>query len=65
MSYAGLRYYQQTTDSDRAKFLSDCQEKVTTYTTPLVFFSLELNRLDEDALERCMPRTKIWRATSR
>jgi oligoendopeptidase F len=50
MSYAGLRYYQQTTDSARAKFLSDCQEKITTYTTPLVFFSLELNRLDEDAL---------------
>ena len=51
MSYAGLRYYQQTTDSARAKFLSDCQEKITTYTTPLVFFSLELNRLDEGALE--------------
>jgi len=50
MSYAGLRYYQQTTDSARAKFLSDCQEKVTTYSTPLVFFSLELNRLDEDKL---------------
>mgnify|MGYP000288225628 FL=1 len=50
MSYAGLRYYQKTTDSARAKFLSDCQEKVTTYTTPLVFFSLELNRLDEDTL---------------
>ena len=26
MSYAGLRYYQLTTDADRAKFLSDCQE---------------------------------------
>ncbi|MBC7164789.1 MAG: M3 family oligoendopeptidase [Roseovarius sp.] len=51
MSYAGLRYYQQTTDGARAKFLSDCQEKVTNYTTPLVFFSLELNRLDEGALE--------------
>lgn len=51
MSYAGLRYYQQTSDSGRAKFLSDCQEKITTYTTPLVFFSLELNRLDEGALE--------------
>ena len=51
MSYAGLRYYQQTTDGARAKFLSDCQEKVTNYTTPLVFFSLELNRLDESALE--------------
>ena len=50
MSYAGLRYYQQTTDGGRAKFMSDCQEKVTNSTTPLVFFSLELNRLDEGAL---------------
>jgi oligoendopeptidase F len=50
MSFAGLRYYQHTTDAGRAKFLSDCQEKITRFTTPLVFFSLELNRLDEDAL---------------
>lgn len=47
MSYAGLRYYQQTTDSARAKFLSDCQDKITTFTTPLVFWSLEFNRLEE------------------
>ena len=26
MSFAGLRYYQQTTDGGRTKFLSDCQE---------------------------------------
>jgi oligoendopeptidase F len=51
MSYAGLRYHQLTTDGGRTKFLSDCQEKITNYTTPLVFFSLELNRLEEDALE--------------
>ncbi|SEM98936.1 oligoendopeptidase F [Roseovarius tolerans] len=51
MSFAGLRYYQLTTDGGRAKFLSDCQEKVTNFTTPLVFFSLELNRLDEGALK--------------
>ncbi|MDO5756265.1 MAG: M3 family oligoendopeptidase [Rhodobacterales bacterium] len=50
MSYAGLRYYQQTTDSGRAKFLSDCQEKITNFTTPLVFFTLELNRLEDDHL---------------
>ncbi|QFT46168.1 Oligoendopeptidase F, plasmid [Roseivivax sp. THAF40] len=49
MSFAGLRYYQNTTDSGRAKFLSDAQEKITVYTTPLVFFSLELNRVDDDA----------------
>ncbi len=47
MSYAGLRYYQLTTDAGRAKFMSDTQEKVTNFTTPLVFFTLELNRLDD------------------
>jgi oligoendopeptidase F len=47
MSYAGLRYYQVTTDADRAKFMSDCQDRITTATTPLVFFSLEINRLDD------------------
>jgi oligoendopeptidase F len=51
MSFAGLRYYQLTTDGGRAKFLSDCQEKITTYTTPLVFFTLELNRLDDAVLD--------------
>ena len=50
MSFAGLRYYQLTTDAERAKFLSDAQERVTVATTPLVFFTLELNRLDDDHL---------------
>ncbi|MEO0567193.1 MAG: M3 family oligoendopeptidase [Pseudomonadota bacterium] len=50
MSFAGLRYYQLTTDGERAKFLSDCQEKITNFTTPLVFFTLELNRIEEAAL---------------
>ncbi|SMX43733.1 M3 family oligoendopeptidase [Maliponia aquimaris] len=49
MSFAGLRYYQLTTDSERTKFLSDCQEKITNFTTPLVFFSLEMNRVEDDA----------------
>ena len=51
MSFAGLRYYQQTTDPDRAKFISDCQDRITSFTTPLVFWSLEINRLDETALQ--------------
>lgn len=50
MSFAGLRYYQITTDADRAKFLSDMQEKITVFTTPLVFFTLEINRIDDDVL---------------
>ncbi|VCU59421.1 Oligoendopeptidase F [Tritonibacter mobilis] len=51
MSYAGLRYYQLTTDADRAKFLSDVQEKVTVFTTPLVFFTLEINRIEDATLD--------------
>ncbi|OUD10384.1 oligoendopeptidase F [Marivivens niveibacter] len=54
MSYAGLRYYQLTTDADRAKFMSDCQDKITTYTTPLVFWSLEFNRIDNDRYAQLM-----------
>ena len=51
MSYAGLRYYQLTIDGARAKFMSDCQERITNATTPLVFFTLELNRLEDAILE--------------
>ncbi|NEK24578.1 M3 family oligoendopeptidase [Sulfitobacter sp. JBTF-M27] len=54
MSFAGLRYYQVTTDADRAKFMSDCQEKITNFTTPLVFFTLELNKLPDDHLDKLL-----------
>ena len=49
-SYAGLRYYQNTMDSDRAKFMADVQDSITNFTTPLVFFSLEFNRLEDATL---------------
>ena len=51
MAFAGLQYYQITTDAERGKFLSDCQDRLTNATTPLVFYSLELNQLDEDHLQ--------------
>ncbi len=54
MSYAGLRYYQNTLAPDRAKFMADCQDRVTDYTTPLVFFSLEFNRIEDAAFEALM-----------
>jgi oligoendopeptidase F len=56
MSFAGLRYYQLTTDAERAKFMSDCQESITNFTTPLVFFTLEINRLDDDHLDKLMAK---------
>ncbi|SMX33572.1 M3 family oligoendopeptidase [Actibacterium lipolyticum] len=51
MSFAGLRYYQNTTDAERAKFFSDCQDKITTFTTPLVFYTLEINRIPDEQLD--------------
>jgi oligoendopeptidase F len=51
MSYAGLRYYQNTTDGERAQFLQNLQEKVTDFTNSLVFFTLELNRLPDQTLD--------------
>ncbi|MDA9186363.1 M3 family oligoendopeptidase [Planktomarina sp.] len=50
MSFAGLRYYQLTTDAQRTKFMSDMQDKVTTLTTPLVFYGLEFNRISGDRI---------------
>ncbi|MDM7458121.1 MAG: M3 family oligoendopeptidase [Paracoccus sp. (in: a-proteobacteria)] len=51
MSYVGLRYYQNTTDPQRAKMLGDYQAKLTDLTTPLVFFNLEFNRIPDATYE--------------
>jgi len=51
MSFIGLRYYQNTTDAERAKAMSDAQDRITAFTTPLVFYSLEVNRIDEAVLD--------------
>lgn len=51
MSYAGLRYYQNTVDGEIAKFMADAQDKITNFTTPLVFFSLEFNRIPDAQYE--------------
>ena len=54
MSYASLTYAGDTTDSKRAKFYGDAQERVTEIAGDLLFFELELNRLDDEALDRAM-----------
>jgi oligoendopeptidase F len=47
ISYAGLIYAGDTSDPVRAKFYGDVQEKMTDASAHLLFFSLELNRLDD------------------
>ncbi|MEM7210524.1 MAG: M3 family oligoendopeptidase [Pseudomonadota bacterium] len=62
MSFAGLLYQQNTQDPDRAKFLGDSQVRITDTSQPLVFFSLELNRLEDDWLaERLDASDKLAR----
>ncbi|MGI9393588.1 MAG: M3 family oligoendopeptidase [Boseongicola sp.] len=51
MSFIGLRYYQNTTDADRTKAMSDAQDRITASTKPLGFFSLEVNRIDDAVLD--------------
>ena len=52
MSYAGLMYSGDTTNPARAKFYGDAQEKITAASADLLFFQLELNRLDDGVLEK-------------
>ncbi len=54
MSYAGLVYAGDTSDPARAKFYGDAQEKVTALAGDLLFFELELNRLDDSLLDAAM-----------
>ena len=54
MSYAGLRYYQHTTNPERLQFMSNMQEAITVATTSLVFWGLEFNRLEDAHFEGLM-----------
>ncbi len=54
MSYAGLIHAADTSDPKRAKFFGDAQDKLTTASTKLLFFTLELNKIEDDALEAAM-----------
>ena len=54
ISYAGLVYAGNTSDPVRQKFYGDIQEKITKASLHMLFFTLELNRVDDQALETAM-----------
>jgi oligoendopeptidase F len=54
MSYAGLVYSGDTTDPVRAKFYGDTQERLTAASSELLFFGLELNRIDDTVMNAAM-----------
>ena len=49
-SYAGLYHTTRLNDPEAARFYQGMQEKLTDVGTLLLFFTLELNRIDDDAL---------------
>ncbi|HMA15485.1 MAG: M3 family oligoendopeptidase [Bacteroidota bacterium] len=51
MSFAQLVYAGDMSDPQIGRFYQSMQERCTTISTELVFFTLELNRLDDAALE--------------
>ncbi len=53
-SYAGLLHAGNTVDPERTKFYGDVQERLTAASTHLLFFSLELHRIDDALLEAAM-----------
>ncbi|MGH6749929.1 MAG: M3 family oligoendopeptidase [Methyloceanibacter sp.] len=59
VSYASLLYAADTLDPKRQKFFGDIQEKITAISSKLLFFPLELNRLDDKALETAMVHSEL------
>ncbi len=59
MSYAGLVYSGDTTDPVRAKFYGDTQERLTAASTELLFFGLELNRIEDEVLDKAVNQAPL------
>ena len=54
MSYAGLVYAGDTSNLENAKFYGDAQENMTAAGSHLLFFTLEMNRIDDKLLKDAM-----------
>ncbi|MGH6865764.1 MAG: M3 family oligoendopeptidase [Methyloceanibacter sp.] len=59
VSYASLLYAADTSDPKRQKFFGDIQETITAISSKLLFFPLELNRLDDELLEKAMSAPQL------
>ena len=59
MSYAVLNYMSDTSDSERAKFYGDAQEKITNASAHLLFYTLELNKIEDEILVRAIKSNAI------
>ena len=55
----GLIYSGDTTDPKRMKFYGDTQERLTSASSELLFFTLELNRIDDAVLDKAMSEAPL------
>ncbi|WP_456620273.1 M3 family oligoendopeptidase [Bradyrhizobium sp. P5_C12] len=58
-SYAGLVHAGDSVDPKISKFYGDVSERLTAASTHLLFFALELNRVDDDILTRAMQAPEL------
>jgi oligoendopeptidase F len=58
-SYAGLVHAGDSVDPEISKFYGDVSERLTAASVHLLFFALELNRVDDDVIERAMQAPEL------
>ncbi len=58
MAFAVLIYTGNTSDAERAKFYGDAQEKITNASAHLLFFPLELNKIDDAVLDNAIENSE-------
>ncbi len=58
-SYAGLVHAGDSVDPAISKFYGDVSERLTAASTHLLFFALELNRIDDAVIERAMQAPEL------
>lgn len=58
-SFAGLVHAGDSVDPAISKFYGDVSERLTAASTHLLFFALELNRIDDDVLNRAMQAPEL------
>jgi oligoendopeptidase F len=58
-SFAGLAHAGDSVDPSISKFYGDVSERLTAASTHLLFFALELNRVDDEVLEKAMQTSEL------
>src|ERR1700754_4499785 len=58
-SYAGLVHAGDSVDPAISKFYGDISERLTAAATHLLFFALELNRIDDEVIEKAMETPEL------